>query len=379
MKVLSVAWIIYEERVPELAAACNGGGAGVVIRNICEYIGRKVDSYLFVGRMPLNESRCGNYTIVNTKRMIPEEIQEANDRRIYIFSKVLEELKPDIVNIHGVGIFAKMCIEICMQRTIPCVYTDHLYVGREREFERYDETFEWDNAILSIPNLDIIAVSTGMRKKILKDYPKINAERVTAIPNGTDFVAEYIDSALKQKYDLNGYSTLVCVGTILDRKNQLQVVRAFKLISPEIREKIKIIFCGKDSMEGRLQEEINKANFEKRLIYAGVFSNAEMKQLYSVANGMILPSYSEGLSIAMLESIAYGLPVIMYQDSECADDLNDTDACSFAEDRSDQALAKAIENWYLKKWDAEYIKQYSKQFTMEKMADHYIEFYQTKI
>jgi glycosyltransferase involved in cell wall biosynthesis len=375
MKVLSVAWISYDERIPELSTDCSGGGAGVVIRNICEYIGRKVESYLFIGKMQLDGAKCGNYRIVNTKRAIPDSIVEANERRTYVFSQVLDELHPDIVNVHGAGIFARMCLEKCSQRGVPCVYTDHIYVGRKREFEKYEVSFEWDDAILSMPDLNIVAVSTGTRSKILKEYPQISPQKIRAIPNGTNFTAEYKNSDLTSKYDLKGFRVLACVGTLLDRKNQLQVVRAFKYLSSDVKDKIKIIFCGKDRLDGQFQKAVAEAHLENQLIYVGTFSNEEMKELYSAVDGMILPSYSEGLSIAMLEAIAYGLPVIMYSDSECADDLDDEEACSFAEDRSDSALAIAIENWYYKKWDRKYIKQYSKKFTMERVADEYIAYY----
>jgi glycosyltransferase involved in cell wall biosynthesis len=114
---------------------------------------------------------------------------------------------------------------------------------------------------------------------------------------------------------------------------------------------------------------------EDQLIYVGTFSNEEMKELYSSVDGMILPSYSEGLSIAMLEAIAYGLPVIMYSDSECANDLNDDEICSFAENRSDQALAKAIERWCVKNWNKDHIRKYSTKFSMDRVADEYIAYY----
>jgi glycosyltransferase involved in cell wall biosynthesis len=328
--------------------------------------------------MQLNETICGNYRIVNTKRSIPDGIDDANERRLYVFSQVLDEIKPDIVNVHGVGVFARMCLEKCKEKKVPCVYTDHLYVGRKREFEKYEETFEWDDAILSIPDLNIIAVSTGTRNKILNDYPQINPRKIRAILNGTDFVAERKSSNLVSKYDLKGFRVLACVGTLLDRKNQLQVVRAFQYLSSDIRDKVKIIFCGKDRLGGQFQKAVTEAHLEDQLIYVGTFSNEEMKELYSSVDGMILPSYSEGLSIAMLEAIAYGLPVIMYSDSECANDLNDDEICSFAENRSDQALAKAIERWCVKNWNKDHIRKYSTKFSMDRVADEYIAYY-TKI
>lgn len=49
MKILSMAWTIYDERLREFSKDCTGGG--LVIKNICEYIGRDVASYLFIGKL----------------------------------------------------------------------------------------------------------------------------------------------------------------------------------------------------------------------------------------------------------------------------------------------------------------------------------------
>jgi glycosyltransferase involved in cell wall biosynthesis len=382
MKVLSVAWSIYDERLQEFCKVATGGD--LAIKNICDYIGKFEESYLLIGRFQLPKMQLGNIHIVKTDydlKLEQGDLDKCSNLHVNMmvkeFEHALNDIKPDIVNVHGMGDFTRLCIEVCMKKKLPCVYTDHLYVGKTRNFEHYEKTFEYDNAILSIPDLNIVAVSTGMKSKILKDYPQIAPGKVKAIPNGTDFVAERISSDLISKYDLDGFSVLACVGNIMDRKNQLQVVRAFNYLPTNIRNCIKVIFCGSDGMEGRLQEAILAEHLEKQLIYAGKFSNREMKQFYSVADGMILPSHSEGLSIAMLEAIAYGLPIIMYGDSECAEDLNDEEVCSFAENRSDEALAKAIEKWYLKKWDRGYIKKYSKKFTMERVAQDYIDYYKT--
>lgn len=74
-----------------------------------------------------------------------------------------------------------------------------------------------------------------------------------------------------------------------------------------------------------------------------------MKKYYSVVAGLIMPSYAEGLSLAALEAIAYGLPVIMVKDFECAEDLNDDKVVCFANERSDECLADDYIRYYKKR------------------------------
>ena len=88
-----------------------------------------------------------------------------------------------------------------------------------------------------------------------------------------------------------------------------------------------------------------------------------------------MPSKAEGLSIAILEAISYGLPIIMFADSECAYDLDNEKVVMFAKDRGDEALGESICNWYNKVWDKPCIKTFARKFTLEHMAQEYIDFY----
>lgn len=146
-----------------------------------------------------------------------------------------------------------------------------------------------------------------------------------------------------------------------------------------VQKNLKILFCGKDRMNGKLQKEIVDAGLQDSLIYAGAVSSEEMKKYYSVVDGLIKSSYAEGLSLAALEAIAYGLPVIMFKDFECAEDLNDDKVVCFANERSDACLADVIEAWYEREWDKKYIMEYSQYFTMERVADDYIRYYKKRL
>lgn len=373
MKILFVTWMIYDNRIPQFINNCTG--AGIVLKNIAENVGVCCESFMFIGKHPLPAMKLGKINLVDTQNGYDISSDSHLNVMLKQFEKTLDCIKPDIVNVHTIGDFGIKCVEIAQKKGIPVVFTDHLYISKENPIERYNKLISWKNELYSNNSeLNIIAVSTGMKNKIVADFPELK-NNVTVIKNGTDFKAIYRDSNILEAYRLFGRKVLLCVGTIMVRKNQIQLVRAFQLLSKEIKNRIAIIFCGNDSLDGKLQNAILENKLEKSLVYAGALSSDEMKKYYSICNGLVMPSSAEGLSIAALETIAYGQPVIMFRDSECAEDLNDDKVCVFAEKRTDQSLAKAIERWYFANWDIGYIKKYSEYFSVERMANEYVGYY----
>jgi len=78
MKVLFMAWDIYDDTntLPQFFQCCTGGS--LVIKNICEYVGRKCESYLFIGKNKVPEMDLGNIHIIGTN-MIPEIQDSSNE------------------------------------------------------------------------------------------------------------------------------------------------------------------------------------------------------------------------------------------------------------------------------------------------------------
>lgn len=371
MKILSVAWAIYDPRIEEFCGNCTG--AGLVIKNLCEQIGKSEESYLFLGQYDIPNIKLGNIHIVtNISERDSNSDEKRMDRLVTQFENILKIIKPDIVNIHGIGELAIRCIYACQKYGIPHIFIEHLYIGLNKPFEMYDRDVIWEKELYNIPNLKIVAVSTGVKKKIQKDFKNISSENIFVIKNGTDFTAEIMHSDLKKKYAIDDKKVLLCVGNISQRKNQLQLIDTFMMLPGYVKEKIVIMFCGIDRMGGRLVDCIKRNNLETNMIYAGAVSSEEMNKYYSIADGLIIPSLAEGLSIAALEAIAYGLPLIMLSESECANDLGDEKVSILCDTRECEDISKSIVQWYKTKWDKKYIINFSKQFTMERMADEYI-------
>lgn len=379
MKILSTAWNIYDDRLQEFSMNCTGGG--LVIKNICEYLGRTEQSYLLLGRYSLPAMKIGNINLVDTETLAGKNSNvHTNSHHLVDMTKsfelALEKIKPDIVNIHDFGDFSLNCMARCAARQIPYVCTSHLYIGLQKEIAGYENTVLVEQKVYSLKGIKIIAVSTGMKKRILEDYPCLPEDDIHVIQNGTDFKAERIPSKLREQYKIGAQKVLLCVGTLLERKNQTQLIEIFKLLPEKIQNNLVVLFCGRDGRNGQLQREIKEAGLQDKLIYAGAFESKEMKKFYSIADGLISTSIAEGLSIAMLEMLTYGKPIIMSSDSECAEDLKDERAVCFAEDRTDKSFVKAVTQWYERTWNDDDIIRYSKQFTMEKTAKNYIKCYQ---
>lgn len=375
MKILSVVWTVQDDMFPKLKGDLTGGA--ILIRNICDFIGRSHESYLLIGSVPIDTVKVGNIRYVTNG--LTEGIYKNNAERlkrdVLAFKNAIDNIQPDFVNFHGEGDFICACIRICQEWNIPFVVSVHLYVARDQVIPEYEKAKKYWTDLFEIPNVKYIAVSSGLKNRILSDYPQIPEKSITVIKNGTDYVAEYGKCTIREDLKLGSAKILLMAGTINARKNQMQVVRAFSLLPDNIKDGLRIIFCGVDRMGGKLTEAIQREKLDQYLKYVGPVLTEDMGKYYFISDGYIMSSLAEGLSISLLEAIRFGIPLIMFSDSECALDLCDERVAVFADKRSDAKLADAIVEWYKKAWDREFIKKYSENFTMEEVVNNYIKYY----
>lgn len=379
MKILTMTWSVYDERLQGLDGHCTGGG--LLIKQIANYIGKYEESYLFIGQHRFGSMKIDNINIVKTDYVFDDiDYSASNQGRLEhmerAFCMALDDIQPDVVNIHGIGDLACRCARVCQSRGITLVATNHLQTGKVLSPEiGYSKAQAMADEFYNIVRTNIIAVSSGVKNKLLEDYSYMVNEDITVILNGTDYKVEYKNNLNLPMQKDNDCKLLLCVGTLIPRKNPLQIVRAYLLLPEYIKKHIKIVFCGKDCMDGQLQEMINDDHVDKNIIYAGMLDHSKMNEYYSMADGLIMTSLSEGLSLTMLEMMAYGKPVVTFSDLEGVSDIYTPEAVCCANDRTDEALAKAIIEWYKKEWNDDVICQHAKYFNLDRMARDYIEYY----
>jgi teichuronic acid biosynthesis glycosyltransferase TuaC len=112
-------------------------------------------------------------------------------------------------------------------------------------------------------------------------------------------------TAAKTARGLTG-PVLLCVGALIERKRQDLVIEAlFDL--PEAT----LLIAGAGEKEAEYRAIAKDIGVEARVRFLGPVANADLPPLYAAADVTVMPSNSEGLANAWVESLACGTPLVI--------------------------------------------------------------------
>jgi glycosyltransferase involved in cell wall biosynthesis len=101
----------------------------------------------------------------------------------------------------------------------------------------------------------------------------------------------------------------VCVGRLCTQKAQLLFPKAVAAIKDEFPG-LRVHLIGDGEARQALEAEIERLGVERFFVLHGWTANSEVRQRVSQARAFLLPSFAEGLPVAIMEAFALGRPVI---------------------------------------------------------------------
>ncbi len=131
----------------------------------------------------------------------------------------------------------------------------------------------------------------------------LTAEQVVVLPNPVAIPDKVPDRANSNKLKF------VFLGKINKRKGVFDLLQAFAELAPEQREKSQLILAGSGEVE-QVRSLAESLNLKEYITFPGWIDTARRNELLSKADVFVLPSYNEGLPMALLEGMSWGLPVI---------------------------------------------------------------------
>ncbi len=102
---------------------------------------------------------------------------------------------------------------------------------------------------------------------------------------------------------------LVCIGRLCEQKGHLLLVEAISKLAAEGLQ-FKVILVGDGPLRVEIENTIAQQGLQYHIEITGWVSNSEVQQHLLASRAMVLPSFAEGLPVAIMEALALQRPVI---------------------------------------------------------------------
>jgi glycosyltransferase involved in cell wall biosynthesis len=221
-----------------------------------------------------------------------------------LFGVLIAAIKrPDLLHIHAIG--PAVMVPLARLLRLRVVVTHH---GADYQREKWGPlaklVLQAGEACGMLFGHQRIAVSKVMRDFMKRKY----AVDCAYIPNGVEVPNLPKTKGALVEFDLQPQKYVLMVGRVVPEKRQVDLVAAF---NKACLDGWKLVLVGGSDHDSSYARAIKEMVANSRgVIMAGVQIGSRLQELYTHAGAFVLPSSHEGLPIAIMEALSYGIPVV---------------------------------------------------------------------
>jgi len=216
----------------------------------------------------------------------------------------------------------------------------------------------------------VAANSRGLSELAKQFMPDLD---IPVIPNGVDMNGYHPRSSTLPGRPIN----LLSVGRLISRKRIDWLIEAVGLAVREGLD-IRLNIVGDGNLLAELQKKAADMNVSNRVVFMGLVERRQMPEVYRANDIFVMASQHEGMSNAMLEAVASGLPVVTTACEGAQELIGDNGIIvNYPDSRGFAAAIKTITS------DTEKYKAMSnagrriaEKFSWSAVADRYIQYYE---
>ncbi|WP_457099592.1 glycosyltransferase [Microbacterium sp. P5_E9] len=221
--------------------------------------------------------------------------------------RLLSEVQPDVVHIQSHIIIGRGLTRIARQRGIPVVATNHVMPENLVDFTIFPDTITkfivrlaWEDAQRTFDMTRAVTTPTRKAAEFLEQT--IPIQNVIPVSCGID-KANYTADLTPR--DAN---RILFVGRLTTEKRIDQVLRAIKTLDPALDVHFDIV--GGGDQRRNLEALTRELGLDQRVTFHGYTSDEDLRALYTRASVFAIASVAELQSIATMEAMASGLPIV---------------------------------------------------------------------
>jgi glycosyltransferase involved in cell wall biosynthesis len=229
--------------------------------------------------------------------------------------RILRKQLPDVLHLQTHFALARAALRAGRKLNIPVVGTNHFmpenvtpYLHLPASLEAIVQNWVWRYFLRTYEKLDVATVPS--HSALVRIWKAGFSGEGKVISNGVDlkqFSPECRDDLIARHLFPEGPKMLY-VGRLDWEKNVAFAIRAFAKIAEYIDGYF--IIAGSGSEENKLRSLARKLGIGGRIIFTGFVPACNLPALYRAADVFIMPGTAELQSIATMEAMATGLPII---------------------------------------------------------------------
>lgn len=225
---------------------------------------------------------------------------------------------PDILHIHAIG--PSLMVPLAKILGLKVVVTNHGPDYDRQKWGKVAKKILQTGEKFGTKYADkVIVISKVIQNLLKKRYGRSDT---VLIYNGVNIPTPAQNDDYIEALGLKKNSYMIAVGRFVEEKGFHDLIEAYK----QINTNMKLVLVGDADHETDYSKKLKKMATANGVILTGFIKGEKLHQIFSHAKLFIMPSYHEGLPIALLEAMSYNLDVLVSDipaNLEVA--LNDTD------------------------------------------------------
>ncbi|MCR2813183.1 glycosyltransferase [Microbacterium sp. zg.Y1090] len=221
--------------------------------------------------------------------------------------KVLSEVRPDVVHIQSHIVIGRGLARIATQRGIPVIATNHVMAENILDFTTLPPLLDkvmlkaaWDDAARTFALARAVTTPTRRAADFLEST--IDVSGVIPISCGID-ASNYTPHLAPRENN-----RILFVGRLTSEKHLDTLLHAVTKLDPALDVTVDIV--GGGDQRKALDALTAQLGLTDRVRFHGRVDEDELRSLYTRASVFAMPSIAELQSIATMEAMASGLPVV---------------------------------------------------------------------
>ncbi|WP_431923294.1 glycosyltransferase [Nonomuraea jabiensis] len=231
--------------------------------------------------------------------------------------RLIADVRPDVLHAQGHFVVGRAAIAAARRANVPIVATNHFMPDNLFQFCHIPERLRaragrlaWRDFSRIFNRADRVTTPTPLAAKLLADQGF--GREVEAVSCGIDLTRFHPRAEPKawarKLFDLPDRPTILFVGRLDEEKRLDEIVRALPLVLNQTDAQA--VFVGRGNQRAELERLAARIGVGERVFFLGFVPDELMPQTFAAADVFAMPGIAELQSIATLEAMAMGLPVV---------------------------------------------------------------------